>query len=109
MELQSTPLSAWHIANQARMVDFAGYQMPVQYSSIVQEHAATRTAAGLFDISHMGRLRFEGNRAHELLDHLGIFVERRRQHAKGSASSALMHGTVDCAKSALAQQGLQVP
>ncbi|MCR9294021.1 MAG: glycine cleavage system aminomethyltransferase GcvT [bacterium] len=70
MELQSTPLSAWHIANQGRMVDFAGYQMPVQYSSIVQEHTATRTTAGLFDISHMGRLRFEGNRAHELLDHL---------------------------------------
>lgn len=52
------------------MVDFAGYQMPIQYSSIVTEHAATRGAAGLFDISHMGRLRFEGNRAHELLDHI---------------------------------------
>lgn len=52
------------------MVGFAGYEMPIQYSSIVTEHQATRTAAGVFDISHMGRLRFEGPRAHELLDHL---------------------------------------
>ena len=44
--------------------------MPIQYTSIVAEHTATRTAAGLFDISHMGRLRFEGPRADQLLDHL---------------------------------------
>src|SRR5262245_1125302 len=42
------------------MVDFAGWDMPVQYSSIVEEHQAVRTAAGLFDISHMGRLSFAG-------------------------------------------------
>ncbi len=52
------------------MAEFAGFQMPIQYSSIVTEHTATRQAAGLFDISHMGRLRFEGPRAHLLLDHL---------------------------------------
>ena len=52
------------------MVEFAGYQMPIQYVSIVAEHQTTRSAGGIFDISHMGRLRFEGNRAHELLDHL---------------------------------------
>ncbi len=69
-ELSSTPLYEWHVSQQARMVDFAGYQMPVQYSSIVEEHNATRSAAGLFDISHMGRLRFEGGRCVELLDHL---------------------------------------
>ena len=67
---QTTALNGWHLEHQARMVDFAGYQMPIQYASIVKEHAATRQAAGVFDISHMGRLRFEGNRAHELLDHL---------------------------------------
>ncbi len=65
-----TPLYDWHVSHGGRMVDFAGYQMPVQYSSIVSEHQATRTAAGVFDISHMGRFRFEGNRAHELLEHL---------------------------------------
>jgi aminomethyltransferase len=52
------------------MAEFAGFNMPIQYSSIVSEHTATRQSAGLFDISHMGRLRFEGPRAHLLLDHL---------------------------------------
>jgi aminomethyltransferase len=50
------------------MVDFAGWEMPVQYSSIVDEHTAVRTAAGLFDISHMGRLRFDGPRAEAFLN-----------------------------------------
>jgi aminomethyltransferase len=69
-ELQSTPLHAWHKSHGARMVEFAGYEMPIQYSGIVAEHHATRTAAGLFDISHMGRLRFDGPRSDQLLDHL---------------------------------------
>src|SRR5437867_9948607 len=55
-----TSLYDWHVARGARMVDFAGWDMPVQYSSIVEEHQAVRTAAGLFDISHMGRLSFGG-------------------------------------------------
>jgi aminomethyltransferase len=52
------------------MAEFAGFEMPIQYSGIVAEHHATRNAVGLFDISHMGRLRFEGPRADQLLDHL---------------------------------------
>jgi len=52
------------------MADFANYEMPIQYAGIVSEHVATRTAAGVFDISHMGRLRFDGPRADQLLDHL---------------------------------------
>lgn len=52
------------------MVAFGGWSMPVQYSSIVTEHQATRQAAGLFDISHMGRLRFDGVGAAEFLDRL---------------------------------------
>ncbi|HEV3257389.1 MAG TPA: glycine cleavage system aminomethyltransferase GcvT [Gemmataceae bacterium] len=55
-----TPLYDWHVAHGARMVDFAGWDMPVQYTSITDEHQAVRTAAGWFDISHMGRLVFEG-------------------------------------------------
>ena len=55
-----TPLYEWHLAHGARMVDFAGWSMPLQYTSILQEHAATRSACGILDISHMGRLRFEG-------------------------------------------------
>lgn len=55
-----TPLYDWHVARGARMVDFAGWDMPIQYTSIIEEHQAVRTAAGLFDISHMGRLSFGG-------------------------------------------------
>jgi aminomethyltransferase len=58
--LQRTPLYDWHSANGGRMVDFAGWTMPVQYTSIIQEHLAIRSAVGIADISHMGRLRFEG-------------------------------------------------
>lgn len=66
----STPLTSWHRAHGARLAEFAGYDMPIQYTGIVAEHQATRTAAGLFDISHMGRLRLDGPRADQLLDHL---------------------------------------
>src|SRR5437660_11573343 len=55
-----TPLFDWHVAHGARMVDFAGWDMPIQYTTIIEEHVAVRTAAGLFDISHMGRLSFGG-------------------------------------------------
>ena len=57
----STPLVHWHKSHGGRMVDFAGWRMPVQYSSIVDEHLAARQAAGLFDVSHMGRLAIEGS------------------------------------------------
>ena len=52
------------------MVDFAGWEMPVQYTSIIQEHQAVRRAAGLFDIAHMGRIKFTGPDACRFLDHL---------------------------------------
>jgi aminomethyltransferase len=68
--LAHTPLHDWHVAHGARMVDFAGWSMPVQYASIVAEHLATRRAAGLFDISHMGRIRFDGPAAAAYVDSL---------------------------------------
>jgi aminomethyltransferase len=52
------------------MVPFAGFDMPIQYESIVSEHNACRTSAALFDVSHMGRLRFDGEGSEQLLDHL---------------------------------------
>ncbi len=61
--LLHTPLCSWHEAHGARMVDFAGWKMPVQYASIVDEHLAVRSAAGLFDVSHMGRLAIDGPEA----------------------------------------------
>jgi aminomethyltransferase len=58
--LLSTPLRAEHLLLGAKLVPFAGYEMPIQYSGIVREHTAVRTAAGLFDVSHMGELRVTG-------------------------------------------------
>lgn len=65
-----TPCYSWHIQHGGRMVEFAGWEMPVQYTSIIQEHNAVRQAAGLFDIAHMGRIKFTGPDACRLLDHL---------------------------------------
>jgi aminomethyltransferase len=58
--LLRTPLFAWHQAHRGRIVEFGGWSMPVQYSTIVEEHRAVRERVGLFDISHMGRLIFDG-------------------------------------------------
>ena len=54
------PLDAWHRAHGARMVEFAGYHMPIQYEGIIAEHLWTRENAGLFDVSHMGQLLLSG-------------------------------------------------
>ena len=62
-----TPLYDRHVAHGARMVDFAGWDMPIQYSTITEEHTTVRTGAGLFDISHMGRLSLGGPDALELI------------------------------------------
>lgn len=59
-EIATLPLDAWHRAHGARMVPFAGYEMPIQYEGIVAEHEWTRTSAGLFDVSHMGQLLLSG-------------------------------------------------
>jgi aminomethyltransferase len=58
--IQLLPLDAWHRQRGARMVEFAGYQMPIQYDGIVAEHLWTREHAGLFDVSHMGQLLISG-------------------------------------------------
>ncbi|MCA9763996.1 MAG: glycine cleavage system aminomethyltransferase GcvT [Gemmatimonadetes bacterium] len=66
--MHQTPLDAQHRALGARMIPFAGWEMPVQYAGIVQEHQAVRTAAGLFDLSHMGELWIRGPGAAAALD-----------------------------------------
>src|SRR5918912_378671 len=65
--LQRTPLHYAHVALGARMVPFAGWEMPVQYEGVIPEHLAVRTDSGVFDVSHMGELEVEGPRAHEFL------------------------------------------
>lgn len=65
-----TPLYQWHVDHKARMVPFGGWEMPVQYAGIAPEHKAVRSAAGLFDISHMARVSFGGKDARALLEQI---------------------------------------
>src|SRR5881392_589373 len=65
---KKTPLSEEHVRLGAKMVPFAGWLMPVQYTSIVEEHQAVRNNVGIFDISHMGQLVVEGAGAREWLN-----------------------------------------
>jgi aminomethyltransferase len=69
-EPKRTPLCDDHIALGARMVDFAGWYMPVQYTGLREEHTATRTNVGIFDVSHMGEVRVKGAKALETLEWL---------------------------------------
>lgn len=66
-ELKRTPLYQVHVAAGARMVEFGGWQMPVQYEGIIKEHQAVRAAAGLFDVSHMGEIEISGPAAREFI------------------------------------------
>lgn len=70
MELKRTPLYDTHRALGAKMVEFSGWEMPVQYKGILDEHRAVRTAAGLFDIDHMGQVRVSGGDTLKFLNHL---------------------------------------
>ena len=80
--LKRTPLYDLHREFGARLVPFAGYEMPVQYpTGILAEHAQTRTAAGLFDVSHMGQVR--------------LTAKSGQNAAKASAPILLIHGRDD--------------
>jgi aminomethyltransferase len=68
--LRRTPLHDRHVALGARMVPFAGWEMPVQYEGVIQEHRAVREDSGAFDVSHMGELEVEGPQARALLQSL---------------------------------------
>ncbi len=68
--MKKTALYSWHQEAGAKIIDFGGYLMPVQYSGIIAEHNAVRSAAGLFDVSHMGNFYVKGSRAKEFLQHM---------------------------------------
>jgi len=68
--LRRTPLYEHHVELGARMVPFAGWEMPVQYEGVIPEHVAVREDAGAFDVSHMGEIDIEGPRSRELLESL---------------------------------------
>ncbi len=69
-ELKETGLHAEHLAAKGRMVPFAGYDLPVQYSGLTEEHNAVRNAVGLFDVSHMGEIEFTGEKAIEVANRI---------------------------------------
>jgi aminomethyltransferase len=69
-QLRKTALNSVHRRMGAKMVNFGGWDMPVEYSGIVSEHLATRTAAGLFDVSHMGEIEIHGPEALKLVNYV---------------------------------------
>ncbi len=69
-ELKKTPLFDVHQSFHAKLVDFGGWNMPVQYSGILQEHNAVRTGVGIFDVSHMGEIEIRGPEAGKLVDYV---------------------------------------
>jgi glycine cleavage system T protein (aminomethyltransferase) len=68
--LKRTPFHDFHVAAGAKLVEFAGWEMPILYRGIVEEHEQTRNSGSLFDVSHMGRLYFSGRDAQRFLDHV---------------------------------------
>lgn len=86
--LRKTPLSTLHRNAGARMIDFAGWDMPVYYTGILEEHAAVRQNAGLFDISHMGRFEMRGAGAAEALQ--GMITNNMKKLSPGRALYTLL-------------------
>src|SRR3954451_7598997 len=77
--LRTTPLNSVHRALGAKMVDFGGWDMPVQYSGIIEEHNTVRTAVGIFDVSHMGGIEIRGPEAAQLADFATTNAVRKLQ------------------------------
>jgi aminomethyltransferase len=86
--LAETPLHDWHAAHGGKLVDFAGWSMPVHFGSIVAEHQAARRAAALFDVSHMGRLKFGGPGGGAFLE--GLLTRRVADMAVGQIRYSLL-------------------
>ena len=70
--MKKTPLYEKHIELNAKLVDFAGYMMPIQYDSITKEHFAVRESAGIFDVSHMGEIIISGKGSQEFLEYITV-------------------------------------
>jgi aminomethyltransferase len=91
--LKRTPLNAVHRALGARLVDFGGWEMPVQFSGILEEHHAVRTAVGLFDVSHMGEIEIQGPQAFQLIDYAATNAVGRLKTGQAQYSALLYpHG-----------------
>lgn len=90
VELKRTPLHTVHKAAGARLAEFGGWEMPIEYSGIIQEHLAVRTAAGLFDVSHMGEIEIQGPQALALIQWVTSNDASRLQDFQAQYT-ALMH------------------
>ncbi len=88
--LKRTALNATHRASGAKMVDYCGWDMPVEYSGITREHLAVRTAAGLFDVSHMGEIDIRGPRALDLLQLVTCNDASRLQNGQAQYSALML-------------------
>ncbi len=87
--MKRTPLYHSHLELNARMVDFAGWEMPVQYAGALKEHLAVRTAAGLFDVSHMGQIEIRGSDALEFTQHMTCNDASRLEDGQAQYSALL--------------------
>jgi aminomethyltransferase len=96
-DLLRTPLFDTHLTCRAKMVDFGGWHMPVQYSSIIEEHNAVRTAVGLFDVSHMGEIEVRGPQALDLVNYVATNNAAKLKPWQAHYSALLYEhgGTVD--------------
>ena len=95
--LKRTPLHAVHRASGAKMVDFGGWDMPVQYSGLVDEHNTVRRAVGLFDVSHMGEIEITGPDAQQLTEYVTTNNVAKLKHGQAHYSGLLYYhgGFVD--------------
>ena len=91
--LQRTPLNQVHRAAGAKMVDFGGWDMPVQYSGLLDEHHTVRKAVGLFDVSHMGEIEVRGPEAERLVDYVTTNAVARLKNGQAHYAGLLYeHG-----------------
>src|SRR5512140_1094609 len=91
--LRATPLNSVHRSLGARMVDFGGWDMPVQYTGIIEEHKAVRGSVGLFDVSHMGEIEIRGPEALALVNFVTTNDAGRLKHGQVQYSGLLYeHG-----------------
>jgi len=91
--LRATPLNSRHRALGAKLVDFGGWEMPIQYSGIIEEHQTVRRAVGLFDVSHMGEIEIRGAEAGQLADFVATNYARKLKIGQAHYSGLLYsHG-----------------
>ena len=91
--LKRTPLNEVHRASGAKMVDFGGWDMPVQYTGLIDEHNTVRNAVGLFDVSHMGEIEIRGPEAAKLTDFVTTNAVSKLKHGQAQYSGLLYeHG-----------------